>query len=216
MDLRGKLAAVRQAQGKRRAGRTGRTGTAERVERAREPASLSRPRARPVVRVLAMLAAFAGTVLFSLVLAHVTLEPSAASAGLVHSNTRPGASIGPYLDHASISEAVKQLGGNVLLGVPFGVLLPVLLPPARGLLRVAAVTAVVMTLVELIQGALVTGRAFDVDDVILNTAGALLGYLLLGRRMGRAVHPRRHHWWQRLTRRNGPAPADRSPAPPAL
>ncbi|MEU3409095.1 VanZ family protein [Streptomyces sp. NPDC006670] len=216
MDLRGKLAAVRQARGKRRAGRTDRTGTAERVDRAREPAAFARPPTRPAVRVLAMLAAFAGTVLFSLVLAHVTLEPSAASAGLVHSNTRPGASIGPYLDHASISEAVKQLGGNVLLGVPFGVLLPVLLPPARGLLRVAAVTAVVMTLVELIQGALVTGRAFDVDDVILNTAGALLGYLLLGRRMGRAVHPRRPHWWHRLTRRDGRTPAGRSPAPPAL
>ncbi|GLX23497.1 MULTISPECIES: VanZ family protein [Streptomyces] len=193
MDVRGRLAAVRRAaKWRRRTAKWGRrTATAERAERAREPAPVNRPPARPVLRALAMLAAFAGTVLFSLVLAHVTLEPSAASAGLVHSNTRPGASIGPYLDGASVREAVVQLGGNVLLGVPFGVLLPVLLPQARGLLRVAAVTAAVMTLVELVQGALVTGRAFDVDDVILNTAGALLGYLLLGRRMGRAVHARR-------------------------
>ncbi|WP_241695182.1 VanZ family protein [Streptomyces sp. C] len=200
MDVRGKLAAVRRAKWRRR------TATAESPGRAREPAPVDRPPTRPVLRALAMLAAFAGTVLFSLALAHVTLEPSAASAGLVHSNTRPGASIGPYLDGASVREAAEQLGGNVLLGVPFGVLLPVLLPQARGLLRVAAVTAAVMTLVELVQGALVTGRAFDVDDVILNTAGALLGYLLLGRRMGRAVHPRRHHWWHRLTRRAGRAP----------
>ncbi|MFD5417456.1 VanZ family protein [Streptomyces sp. NPDC127069] len=211
MDLRGKLAALRQAKGKRR------TEEVERArERARERAPVVGPPARPVLRALAVLAAFAGTVLFSLALAHVTLEPSAASAGLVHSNTRPGASIGPYLDGASVREAAEQLGGNVLLGVPFGVLLPVLLPQARGLVRVAAVTAVVMTLVELIQGALVTGRAFDVDDVILNTTGALLGYLLLGRRMGRAVHPRRHHWWHRLTRRGGRAPAGGSaPVPPA-
>ena len=67
-----------------------------------------------------------------------------------------------------------------------------------------------MTLVELIQGALVTGRAFDVDDVILNTAGALLGYLLLGRRMSRAVHPRRRHWWHRWTRRT-PDPSSLPP-----
>ncbi|MFD8141832.1 VanZ family protein [Streptomyces sp. NPDC059708] len=194
MDVRGRLAAVRRAKWRRRT---------QRVEGAREASRVVRPPARPVLRALAMLAAFAGTVLFSLVLAHVTLEPSAASVGLVHSNTRPGASIGPYLDGASVREAVVQLGGNVLLGVPFGVLLPVLLPQARGLLRVAVVTAVVMTLVELVQGALVAGRAFDVDDVILNTAGALLGYLLLGRRMGRAVHPRRRHWWHRLTRRGG-------------
>ncbi|MFE9841597.1 VanZ family protein [Streptomyces goshikiensis] len=155
----------------------------------------------PVVRALAMVAAFAGTVLFSLVLARLTLEPSAASVDLVHSNVRPGHSIDAYLHGTSTTEAVRQLGGNLLLGLPFGVLLPVLLPPARGLLRVAVVTLCLMTLVELIQGALVTGRVFDIDDVILNTAGALLGYLLIGRRLGRAVHPRRHHWWHRWTRR---------------
>jgi glycopeptide antibiotics resistance protein len=55
---------------------------------------------------------------------------------------------------------------------------------------VLLLTATVMLLVEMAQGALVTGRAFDVDDVILNTSGALVGYLLLGRRLGR-VHDRR-------------------------
>ncbi|MFF9007095.1 VanZ family protein [Streptomyces goshikiensis] len=155
----------------------------------------------PVGRALAMVAAFAGTVLFSLVLARLTLEPSAASVDLVHSNVRPGHSIDAYLHGTSTTEAVRQLGGNLLLGLPFGVLLPVLLPPARGLVRVAVVTLCLMTLVELIQGALVTGRVFDIDDVILNTTGALLGYLLIGRRLGRAVHPRRHHWWHRWTRR---------------
>jgi glycopeptide antibiotics resistance protein len=54
---------------------------------------------------------------------------------------------------------------------------------------VIALTAVVMMLVELVQGAMVTGRAFDIDDVLLNVTGAMAGYLLLGRRMGRAVHP---------------------------
>lgn len=159
-----------------------------------------------------MVAAFAGTVLFSVVLARLTLEPSAASADLVHSNVRPGRSIRAYLEGTSTIEAVRQLGGNLLLGLPFGVLLPVLLPPARGLLRVAAVTVCLMTLVELTQGALVTGRVFDIDDVILNTAGALLGYLLIGRRLGRAVHPRRRHWWHRWTHPRRPG---RSKAPEA-
>lgn len=162
--------------------------------------------AHPVVRALAMVAAFVGTVLFSVVLARLTLEPSAASVALVHSNVRPGHSINAYLDGASTAEVVRQLGGNLLLGLPFGVLLPVLMPPARGLLRVAAVTVCLMTLVELIQGALVTGRVFDIDDVILNTTGALLGYLLIGRRLGRAVHPRRRHWWHRRPRHGAPVP----------
>lgn len=172
-----------------------------------DPSRAHPPPARPLVRALAVAAAFAGTVLFAVALARVTLEPSAASAGLVHGNVRPGASIRAYLDAAPAREAAEQLGGNLLLGVPFGVLLPVLLPRTRGLLRVALATAVVMTLVELVQGALVTGRAFDVDDVVLNTAGALLGYLLLGRRASRAVHPRRRHWWQRRPRRTAALPS---------
>ncbi|MGW6685449.1 VanZ family protein [Streptomyces sp. NPDC054961] len=159
-----------------------------------------------------MVAAFVGTVLFSVVLARLTLEPSAASAALVHPNVRPGHSISAYLDGAPTFEAVRQLGGNLVLGVPFGVLLPVLMPPARGLLRVGVVTVCLMTMVELIQGALVTGRVFDIDDVILNTAGALLGYLLIGRRLGRAVHPRRRHWWHRRPRRHAPGtPAGAGP-----
>ncbi|MFI1094497.1 VanZ family protein [Streptomyces sp. NPDC020917] len=144
---------------------------------------------------------------FAVALARVTLVPSPASDRLVHTNLRPGASIRAYLDQPALRDSVKQIGGNVLLGVPFGVLLPMLFPRFRGLLRVAAVTALVMVLVETAQGAIVEGRAFDIDDVILNTTGALIGYLLLGQRLGRALHPRREHWWQRrsLTRSRPPA-----------
>lgn len=175
----------------------------ERLTAAREDGTESayKAPAHPVVRAAAMLAALAGTVAFSVVLARLTLEPSPASVALTYSNVHPGQSIRAYLDHGTAREAVRQVGGNLLLGVPFGVLLPVLVPQARGLARVAVCTTVVMVLVELVQGALVTGRAFDIDDVILNTAGALLGYLFLGRRLGRAVHPRRRHWWHRFTRR---------------
>ncbi|MFI6034908.1 VanZ family protein [Streptomyces sp. NPDC051315] len=145
------------------------------------------------LRLLAMLLAFAFMVGFAVVLARVTLEPSPASEALVHSNLRPGRSLQAYLDQPELREAVRQIGGNLLLGVPFGVLVPVLAPRARGLLRVLLLTASVMLLVEFAQGALVTGRAFDIDDVILNTTGALIGYLLVGRRMSRAVHARERH-----------------------
>ncbi|MEV6015508.1 MULTISPECIES: VanZ family protein [unclassified Streptomyces] len=143
------------------------------------------------VRLLAMLVAFAAMVAFAVVLARLTLEPSPASAALIHNNLHPGASLRAYLDQPELRDAVKQIGGNLVLGVPFGVLLPVVFPRTRGILRVLLLTAAVMFLVELVQGALITGRSFDIDDVILNTSGALVGYLLLGRRLGRAVHPRK-------------------------
>ncbi|MFJ8428319.1 VanZ family protein [Streptomyces sp. NPDC094021] len=142
------------------------------------------------VRLLAMLCAFVLMVGFAVVLAKITLEPSPASVSLVHSNLHPGRSIRAYLDQPDLRDAIKQIGGNILLGVPFGILVPVLAPGARGIWRVLLLTATVMLLVEMAQGALVTGRAFDVDDVILNTSGALLGYLLVGRKLGR-VHDRR-------------------------
>ena len=144
-----------------------------------------------LLRVSAMLVAFVCMVAFAVALARITLAPSPASARLIHSNLHPGRSLRLYLEQARTMDAVRQIGGNVLLGAPFGVLVPVLAPRARGVLRVLTLTALVMLAVELVKGALVTGRACrGNDDVLLNTTGALLGWLLVGRRLGRAVHRR--------------------------
>ncbi|MEV6475456.1 VanZ family protein [Streptomyces sp. NPDC051657] len=124
-----------------------------------------------------------GLVAFSVLLAKVTLTPSPASEDLVTSNLRPGRSLRQYAEDYTFLGAVKQAGGNLLLGVPFGLLLPFFVPRRLRMIRTTLLTAVAMAVVELIQGALVTGRAFDIDDVILNTAGALLGYFVLGRRI---------------------------------
>ncbi|MFE9774737.1 VanZ family protein [Streptomyces sp. NPDC005931] len=156
-----------------------------------DPARTGGRRPLPLpLRLLAMLCAFTFMVVFAVVLARLTLQPSPASEALTHTNLRPGRSLSAYLDQPALRDAVRQIGGNILLGVPFGVLAPVVAPRTRGFLRVLLLTAVVMLLVEFAQGALITGRAFDIDDVILNTGGALIGYLLLGRRMSRAVHAR--------------------------
>ncbi|HET9381445.1 MAG TPA: VanZ family protein [Streptomyces sp.] len=143
------------------------------------------------LRFLAVLCAFAFMVAFAVVLARLTLQPSPASEALTHSNLHPGRSLSAYLNQPELRDAFRQIGGNLLLGVPFGVLMPVVAPRTRAMWRVVLLTAAVMLLVELVQGALVTGRAFDIDDVILNTTGALAGYLLLGRRLSRAVHARK-------------------------
>ncbi|MEI5524874.1 VanZ family protein [Streptomyces brasiliscabiei] len=171
------------------AGTTSRSRTTASGRRSTAPPSGRRPLPLPL-RLLTMALAFLAMVAFGAVLAGLTLQPSPASEALTHSNLQPGSSLELYWHHPDPRDALKQVGGNILLGVPFGLLLPVLAPGARGLLRVPALTALMMLLVELVQGALVTGRAFDIDDVILNTTGALLGYLLLGRRLGRAVHAR--------------------------
>ncbi|MFF2526890.1 VanZ family protein [Streptomyces liangshanensis] len=138
--------------------------------------------------MIILVVAFLALVAFSAVLADLTLTPSPASADIAGSNLRPGHSLRQYAEDYTFLAACKQIGGNIVMGMPFGLILPVLMPRRLPMLRVVVLTAVVMALVELAQGSIVQGRAFDVDDVILNTSGALLGYLLLGRRIGRRFH----------------------------
>ncbi|MEV0009842.1 VanZ family protein [Streptomyces sp. NPDC051840] len=143
---------------------------------------------RLLLRIAVLTAAFLALVAFSVVLAKVTLTPSPASEDIVTSNLKPGRSLRQYAEDYTFLAACKQAGGNLLLGAPFGVLLPILVPRKLRMLRMTVLTASVMAVVELAQGALVAGRAFDIDDVILNTAGALLGYVLVGRRVSHRYH----------------------------
>lgn len=141
-----------------------------------------------LLQVTFLVLAFLAMVGFSVVLAKVTLTPSPASEELVKSNLRPGRSLRQYAEDYTFLAACKQAGGNLVLGMPFGVLLPILVPRRLRMIRMVLLTVLVIAIVELVQGALVQGRAFDVDDVILNTTGALLGYLLLGRRLSHRYH----------------------------
>ncbi|WRZ08711.1 VanZ family protein [Streptomyces sp. NBC_00385] len=164
-----------------------------------------------LLQVAILVAALLAMVGFSVVLAKVTLTPSPASEDLVTSNLRPGRSLRQYAEDYTFLAACKQAGGNLVLGMPFGVLLPVLVPRRLRMVRMVLLTVLVIIVVELVQGALVAGRAFDVDDVILNTAGALLGYLVLGRRLSHRYHVLAAEPWRETV----PAPARRrKPARP--
>lgn len=66
----------------------------------------------------------------------------------------------------------RILGLNIALFVPLGAGVALLRP---GLVRAAVVGASVSTVVEVLQLVLPTGRVTDIDDVLLNTAGAVIG-----------------------------------------
>lgn len=68
-----------------------------------------------------------------------------------------------------------MLVGNVLMFVPMGVLLPLAFPRlSRKKLWLAAV--IVPIIIEIIQP--IVGRSFDIDDLICNFIGILIGYLV--------------------------------------
>lgn len=66
---------------------------------------------------------------------------------------------------------------NIILFIPFGILLPAVWNYFGNSIRTAVAGLISSTLIESTQ--LITSRGyFDIDDIILNTLGALTGYLL--------------------------------------
>ena len=71
--------------------------------------------------------------------------------------------------------AIRNLGGNILLFVPLGFLLPRLFPRLQSLKNTLLCTAVIILCVEILQLFTLLGY-FDIDDLILNTLGSAIGY----------------------------------------
>ncbi|MFF5208394.1 VanZ family protein [Streptosporangium sp. NPDC000396] len=76
--------------------------------------------------------------------------------------------------HGSGETSFVQVGGNLLVFAALGAMLPVRSARFASLARVAAVAATASLSVELLQYGLRLGRVSSVDDVLINTAGAVL------------------------------------------
>ncbi len=115
----------------------------------------------------------------------LTLTP-VQDHGQAGGNTDPGRSLRFYLQRPT-KDALLQIGGNLALLAPLGVLLPIVWTSLRGPIRLTLLAGVLSLVIETIQGTLVMGRAFDVDDVILNATGVVIAYLFLGRRLSKLL-----------------------------
>ena len=84
---------------------------------------------------------------------------------------------------------VKEIGGNMLLLFPLGAMLPMLWEKFRSCTKTvffAFCLSLSIETMQLLSGYLGNiGRAFDIDDVLLNTLGALLGFLLYSKVINR-------------------------------
>ena len=98
-------------------------------------------------------------------------------------NLQPFLTIGNYwkvICHRSNEQAlmhcVINLGGNIFLFIPIGVLLPRIYPKLRIYFRFFCACFGIMFLVETMQLFTLLG-SFDVDDLILNLFGMTIGFL---------------------------------------
>lgn len=124
----------------------------------------------------------ASLILYAGALSAVTLFPVAIGFGRgdVSFNLVPMRSL---LEVASIGagQISRQILGNVVLFVPLGLLAPALWPrfrSARGVALLGLTASLAIETTQFIQATagLARLRAVDIDDVLLNVVGALIGY----------------------------------------
>ena len=109
----------------------------------------------------------------------LTLQPAHPLPGqVVDDNLVPFHTLAIYWRNLGSEFWVRNLFGNLALLLPLGLIGPIAFPALDRWWRLALVALLYSVAIELIQ-LVVPDRSADIDDVILNVAGALLGYLLL-------------------------------------
>jgi len=99
--------------------------------------------------------------------------------GLDTANFTPFKTIRMYIRYADRLNSVENLVGNVVVFIPLGFLLPALWKPCRCFWETFMLSFIAISGIELFQLFSAFG-AFDVDDILLNSVGAMLGYGLYG------------------------------------
>jgi glycopeptide antibiotics resistance protein len=127
--------------------------------------------------------AFALLLAYLLVLAVLTLRPVGADVeSSIRLNLKPFATILPALRHGPGTFAFATLVGNLLAFVPFGLVLPIAfrrLPWPGVILAGTLLSATIETTQYLLSVNAGHGyRAADIDDVIVNVAGTIVGQVI--------------------------------------
>jgi glycopeptide antibiotics resistance protein len=81
------------------------------------------------------------------------------------------------LDSFHWSMLTNNLFGNILAFVPFGLFIPIYISYAKKATRMVLFSLTFSIIIELTQ-IIVRAGAFDIDDLILNSLGGLLGYFI--------------------------------------
>lgn len=96
---------------------------------------------------------------------HYNLEPFTEIKRYMH-----------YIDTIGFWNVVLNLVGNVVCFMPLGFVLPILSNRKWGLIRITLISILASGCIELMQLVSKLGSC-DVDDIIMNTCGGILGYI---------------------------------------
>ena len=97
---------------------------------------------------------------------------------LIHRvNARDGVNLEPFIFMKARHLLNYEVVGNFIILLPLGIYLPLLYKKIKNFFTVTFVAMLVSVAIELMQLA-TNFRITDIDDVILNTAGASLGFII--------------------------------------
>lgn len=98
--------------------------------------------------------------------------------GWKHANLVPFSTIRLFSSNrVSMENSTKNIGGNIVGFIPLGFLLPLLFIRLKNFFAVTGIIFLISLLFETTQ--LIAGiGVFDVDDLILNTGGGIIGFIL--------------------------------------
>ena len=86
------------------------------------------------------------------------------------------------IDYGSFAMGLKQIGGNILLFMPLGFAVPILFPGIKTgkVILIGFIISVSIELIQAIVGFFLgyNYRSFDIDDLLMNTLGTVIGVLL--------------------------------------
>ena len=107
----------------------------------------------------------------------VVTNPEEFPEVYVRNNYLPFSSIYNLLNSNYYMVPLKNILGNILLFFPLGFILTLKFKGINKLLSVGLLGLITSLIIEVIQ-LNIPNRAFDVDDIILNTLGTILGFLM--------------------------------------
>lgn len=98
------------------------------------------------------------------------------SSGAWGVNLVPFRTIRNYVKYSGFLHTMINIFGNIIIFVPFGILLAEIFPKTRNILKMLGITFATSFFVEFIQ--FFIGRSVDIDDLILNLLGSVIGYFI--------------------------------------
>jgi glycopeptide antibiotics resistance protein len=108
---------------------------------------------------------------------YVTLMPILFSIPFIFNHAYVPMHMVPFEDYIKgWGDTVRQILLNVVMMIPFGILMPVV--KKRKLLTCTLWTFLFSLSIELLQPLLNSSRSSDITDLITNTAGGVIGYLI--------------------------------------